>query len=76
MLYVKKTRKLRGIWRVRKRLPALALERATSDHVPPAVVQAARRARGDVLVTARPWTPTVLNSLRLRSLVTLPQADE
>lgn len=34
MLDVNKTRKLRGIWRVRKRLPALALERATSDHVP------------------------------------------
>lgn len=30
---VNKARKLRGIWRVRKRLPALALERATSDHV-------------------------------------------
>lgn len=31
MLDVNKTRKLRGIWRVRKQLPALALERATSD---------------------------------------------
>lgn len=33
MLDVNKTRKPRGIWRVRKRLPALALQRATSDHV-------------------------------------------
>lgn len=45
MLDVNKTRKLRGIWRVRKRLPALALERATSDHVPPAVVGCSESAR-------------------------------